>query len=127
MEKETLYDKIGGEETVDKAVTILYEKVAVDDLIFPFFEGIDTEALAGKLKRFFIHIFGGPAEYDAQVIRDIHINARQKGLSEVHFMVFAGHLMSTFKELNVPQELIYEVMVVAAGAHDNVLGVKKSD
>jgi len=44
-------------------------------------------------------------------------------LTEAHFGAVAGHLQSTLQELNVPANLIGEVMKIAASTHDDVLNV----
>jgi len=45
----------------------------------------------------------------------------KQGLNDDHFMAVAEHLQSTLEELNVPAELIAEVMTIAASTHDDVL------
>jgi len=46
-----------------------------------------------------------------------------KGLNESHFNAVAGHLQATLEELNVPADLIAEVMAIAGSTKDDVLGL----
>jgi hemoglobin len=44
-------------------------------------------------------------------------------LKEAHFTAVAGHLLGTLQELNVPQNLIDQVMAIAGSTHDDVLSL----
>ncbi len=44
-----------------------------------------------------------------------------KGFDDSHFDAVAGHPQSTLQQLNVPSNLIDQVMTVAAGTRDDVL------
>jgi hemoglobin len=47
----------------------------------------------------------------------------EKGLNEDHFNAVATHLQATLEELDVPADLVGEVMSIAASTHDDVLGL----
>ena len=68
----TLYERIGGEAAVDKAVDIFYDKIMADDRIKSFFENIDMFAQARKQKLFLTMVFGGPSEYTGKDMRSGH-------------------------------------------------------
>ncbi|MCK4742194.1 MAG: group 1 truncated hemoglobin [Sulfuriflexus sp.] len=119
----TLFEKIGGEGAVDAAVDIFYRKVLSDDSISHFFETTDMEAQHAKQKAFLTMAFGGPNNYTGADMRAAHAPLVAKGLNESHFNAVAGHLQATLEELNVPADLIAEVMAIAGSTKDDVLGL----
>ena len=119
----TLFEKIGGEGAVDAAVDIFYRKVLADDSISHFFETTDMAAQHAKQKSFLTMAFGGPNNYSGTDMRTAHAPLVAKGLNESHFNAVAGHLQATLEELNVPADLIGEVMAIAGSTKDDVLGL----
>ena len=119
----TLFEKIGGEAAVDAAVDIFYRKVLSDDSINAFFETTDMAAQHAKQKSFLTMAFGGPNNYTGTDMRTAHAPLVAKGLNESHFNAVAGHLQSTLEELDVPADLIAEVMAIAGSTKNDVLGL----
>lgn len=115
-----LFDKIGGQAAVDAAVDIFYRKVLSDPTISEFFDAVDMDAQAAKQKAFLTVAFGGPNNYSGKDMREAH---KSMNLKEEHFNAVAGHLNGTLEELNVPPDLINEVMTIAASTHDDVLNL----
>lgn len=120
---DALFDRLGGEAAVDAAVDIFYRKVLSDDSINRFFDTTDMDAQRAKQKAFLTMVFGGPNSYSGKNMRDAHAKLVEQGLDESHFNAVAGHLQATLEELNVPAELVSEVMAIAASTHDDVLGL----
>ncbi len=116
----SVYDQIGGAAAVDAAVDIFYRKVLGDPIISHFFDSVDMDRQIGKQKAFLTMAFGGPSHYTGKDMRNAHKHMK---LTEAHFAAVAGHLQGTLQELNVPQNLIAEVMKIAASTHDDVLNV----
>ena len=120
---ETLYDRLGGDAALDAAVDIFYRKVLSDDSISHFFDSVDMDAQRAKQKSFLGMVFGGPVQYSGKDLRTAHAPLVERGLNEGHFNAVAGHLQATLEELNVPADLIEEVMTLAAITHDDVLNL----
>jgi hemoglobin len=114
----SIYEKIGGEPAVDAAVDIFYRKVLSDDRISHFFESTDMAKMAQSQKAFLTLAFGGPNSYTGKDMREAH---KHMNLTEEHFNAVAECLVGTLEELNVPQELIDEVVAVALSVKDDVL------
>lgn len=115
-----VYDQIGGAAAVDAAVDIFYRRVLGDPLISHFFDTVDMDRQIGKQKAFLTMAFGGPNKYSGKDMREAH---RHMKIQEEHFSAVAGHLQGTLQELNVADNLITEVMKIAASTHDDVLNV----
>ncbi|MDX1490455.1 MAG: group 1 truncated hemoglobin [Pseudohongiellaceae bacterium] len=116
----SVFEKIGGAAAVDAAVDIFYRRVLGDPLISHFFDSVDMDRQIGKQKAFLTMAFGGPNEYTGADMRTAH---KHMNLTEEHFGAVAGHLQGTLEELSVPEDLIGEVMAIAASTHDDVLNL----
>lgn len=117
-QEKTLFEQLGGQAAVDAAVDIFYQKVLADDHINHYFADVDMDAQRQKQKRFLAMAFGGP-QYPAPSMRKAH--AHLEGLDDSHFDAVGGHLAATLGELNVPQNLIDQVMAIAESTRDDVL------
>ncbi len=119
--KESLFVRIGGMEAVNAAVEIFYQKVLADKVINHFFEHIDMNAQAGKMKTFLAYAFGAPmAHYSGKKMREAHAHMN---LTEEHFNAVANNLVATLNELNVPQDMIDEVVEIAISTKNDVLNL----
>lgn len=119
---ESLYERIGGEAAVNAAVDIFYRKVLSDFRINRFFEGVDMEKQAAKQKAFLTMVFGGPANYTGEDMRNGHAHLVKMGLNDSHFDAVMEHLGGTMEELKVPPELIAEAAAIAESTRNDVLG-----
>lgn len=118
---DNLYEKLGGEGAVDAAVDIFYRRVLADDSISRFFDDIDMDEQRAKQKSFLTMAFGGPNNYTGKDMREAHKRLVDEGLNDDHFNAVAGHLQGTLEELNVPEDLVGEVMTIAGSVRDDVL------
>ncbi|MGH1440379.1 MAG: group I truncated hemoglobin [Cellvibrionaceae bacterium] len=116
----SIYEKIGGEPAVDAAVDIFYKKVLADDRINEFFDSVDMAGQIQKQKSFLTMVFGGPNSYTGKDMREAH---KHMNLTEEHFGAVAENLIGTLQELEVPQEIIDEIVGIALSVKDDVLNV----
>ena len=117
---QSLYERIGGKDAVNAAVDLFYEKVLADPRINHFFENVDMARQANHQKRFLAYAFGGLPSYDGKNMREAHAHL---DLNEEHFTAVAESLQSTLEDLGVAEDLIGEVMAIAASTHDDVLNL----
>lgn len=121
--KQSLYERIGGEAAVMAAVDIFYAKVLANDLLRPFFAGLDMQAQIRKQIAFMSWAFGGPVEYRGRDLAAAHQQlVRSKGLTDIHFDGVAQCLEQTLAELGVERALIDEVLKLVGSTRDSVLG-----
>ena len=114
----TLFERIGGEAAVDKAVDIFYDKIMADERIKSFFENIDMFAQARKQKLFLTMVFGGPSDYAGRDMRSAHAGM---GIDDGHFDAVVENLAATLAELGVSDEDISEVAKIAESVRSDVL------
>ena len=120
----SIYEKIGGEAAVNAAVDIFYRKVLMDDRISEFFDTVDMESQHTKQKAFLTMAFGGPNNYSGKDMREAH---KHMALTETHFNAVAENLVATLKELDVPAEIIDEIVAVCLSVKDDVLNIEPAD
>lgn len=114
----TLYERLGGEAAVNKAVDNFYVKVMADTRINHFFENLDMVAQANKQKKFLTMVFGGPSHYSGKDMRAGHAHL---ALTEEHFNAVLENLGSTLTELGATTADIGEVVKIANSVKDDVL------
>lgn len=119
---KALYERIGGEPAVNAAVDIFYRKVLSDHRINRFFDNVDMEKQAAKQKAFLTMAFGGPHNYTGEDMRKGHAHLLKMGLDDSHFDAVVENLGATLNELNVPEELINEVVAICETTRNDVLG-----
>ena len=111
QDDSTLYDRLGGGAAVTAVVAALYERVLADDELAPFFENTDIKRLKRQQTQFLSQAFGGPARYRGRGMKEAHANLP---IEKHHFDSVAAHLVAAMKELGVAQDLIDEVVGIAA-------------
>lgn len=117
-EQASLYERIGGEQTIMAAVDIFYDKVITDELTRPFFDDIDMAAQSRKQVAFMAWAFDGPKAYRGRDLRAAHAHL---ALADEHFDAVLRHLEATLHELGVGDDLIQEVFGVIEGTRSEVL------
>ena len=121
MSSPSLFERLGGQGAIDAFVPLFYEKVLADDRINQFFRGIDMDAQGAKLNAFLTMGFGGPDNYTGKDLREGHRHLVRGGLNDGHFDAPLEQINATLAELNVPADLLSEVMAAAEGLRADVL------
>eukprot|EP00286_Rhodomonas_abbreviata_P016051 CAMPEP_0181320644 /NCGR_PEP_ID=MMETSP1101-20121128/18239_1 /TAXON_ID=46948 /ORGANISM="Rhodomonas abbreviata, Strain Caron Lab Isolate" /LENGTH=193 /DNA_ID=CAMNT_0023428373 /DNA_START=45 /DNA_END=626 /DNA_ORIENTATION=- len=111
---KTLFERIGGEAALDAAVNSFYDRLVVDAELAKFFEGADVKALRGHQKAFMRIAFTGiPEDLDvANLMLTKHARLFEMGLNGDSFDATAGHLVGSLQDLDVPEDLIGEVVAI---------------
>lgn len=122
MSELSLFERLGGKDAVNAAVDLFYDKIIADDRIKHFFEDIDMGKQRAHQKVFLTYAFGGAPNYEGRSMRDAHKRlVEEKGLNDHHFDAVAENLQNTLRDMHVPEDLIGEVMAIAASTRDDVL------
>ena len=90
----SLFDKIGGEEGVERLVGEFYQRVVSDPELGPFFQRAPIDHLKKMQKEFFSEALGGPLFYTGRSLRQVHAG---KGIQREHLLCFIKHLLDTLK------------------------------
>lgn len=117
-----LYDRIGGDKTMEIAVDVFYQKVLQDELVGKFFEDVDMEGQRLKQKSFLAMAFGGPYQFSALNLRKAHQPLVERlGLSDQHFDRVIELFTETVRELRVPEKEISAMVETLQTFRDDVL------
>ncbi len=118
-----LYDRIGGDKSMEIAVDLFYKKVLEDELVGKFFEDVDMESQRLKQKSFLAMAFGGPYQYSGLDIRSGHKHLVDRfGLTDIHFDRVGAIFQETLIELRVPEKEIERMMEILGTFRGDVLG-----
>jgi truncated hemoglobin YjbI len=116
----SLYDLLSDDRRAMHSVTsALYKKVLADELLAPYFRGVDIDRQASMLAEFLAMAFGGPHAYSGRDLRTAH--AQLPGLTDMHFDLVVSYLADTLREFGVADGDIATVAAVAETARDDVL------
>lgn len=112
--KVTILSRVGGKAALDALIEEFYFRLLCDEELLFFFQGVDMHLLKVHQKRFMTLAFTEiPKELDVSgMIKGAHWRLFQMGLNEKHFDTVAGHLVETLQVLEVPQDLIEEIIAV---------------
>ncbi|WP_096200998.1 group I truncated hemoglobin [Bacillus sp. FJAT-45350] len=108
----SLYEKLGGEPAITKAVEIFYTKVLADDTVNHFFTNTDMDKQRDHQAKFLSFALGGPNNYGGQSMAKAH---EGMNIQPEHFNAIATHLTTTLQELNVDQSDI-DVVINKVGS-----------
>ncbi|MBP7722434.1 MAG: group 1 truncated hemoglobin [Alphaproteobacteria bacterium] len=117
----SLYDRLG-EEAIERAVYLFYDKVLADDRVRHFFKNVNTAILAQHQYNFLLTVTGGPGAYTGRTLRDAHRKLVLKyGLNDNHFDVIVELLKKTLEELGVGYSTIEELLGIVESVRGEVL------
>lgn len=117
----SLFQKIGGKDAVQAAVTKFYGRILTDPLLSPFFDPNRIDVLKRSQIAFMTMAFGGPHNYTGKNLRDAHAPLVARGLADKHFDMVVWHLSEVLHELQVPEPLIEEVLAIVETTRNDVL------
>ena len=100
---EDLYDLIGGQNIIESATKVFYDKVSQDDNLRHFFERVDMMDLRSRQSMFVSMLLAGRV-YTGKNIRDAHARSRDCGLTDAHFDLFLQHFRAALEEVGVKPE-----------------------
>lgn len=105
MSEPSLFELLGGKDSIKAMVDVLQKKVLADPNLAPFFKNTDEEYLNKRLRKFFIFATNGTQEYHGKSIADAHMG---RGIGDAHFDLFCGHIIESMKQLGVNDEAMLE-------------------
>lgn len=114
----TLYEKLGEEAGIRKAVDRFYEKVLADSTVNHYFTNTDMDKQREHQTKFLSFALGGPNSYGGASMEKAH---KGMNIQEHEFTAIATHLEETLKELGADQDAIDEAMGKVGALKDSVV------
>ena len=110
--EQSLFEKYGGFATIHKVVEHFYDGVLDNDILSPYFEGVDMSQLIDHQTRFFASAMGGPASYS-----DGHLEKAHQGMdiTEEAWDAVVAVLLDTLNAFNVEEGDIQSIAGAVAG------------
>jgi hemoglobin len=102
----SIYESIGGAESVSVAVEQFYERVLADPELKSYFADADLRRLKSHQRAFIAAALGGSEIYNGRALGAAHAGM---GITDDHFDSVVGHLADTLSALDVPQGTINEI------------------
>ncbi len=116
---QTLFERIGGEETVASLVDAFYARVLSDPELAAFFENTSMNKLRHMQREFFAAALGGPIRYTGRSLSEAHYG---RGITVQHLRRFVDHLLATLRAFDLAEEDVYEIATRIDTYADEVLG-----
>lgn len=118
-DRQTLYERIGGAEGVDRMVDAFYERVLGDPELKPFFANSSMDHLRNMQREFFGAALDGPIRYGGRSLTAVHAG---RGIEVRHFARFVEHLLETLKDQDVDDDDVYEIIARVNTYVDQITG-----
>lgn len=114
----SLYDQLGQEPGIRKAVDEFYGRVLADPSLQPYFAGTDVDRVRSHQVALLSQVSGGPQQYTGRALDVTH---RRLGITPEHFDRVVGHLASTLDDLGAPADVRDQVTAVLDAQRDAVV------
>jgi hemoglobin len=116
--RTSIFNALGGDGALAAAVDGLYLRMYADEVLAPYFVGIDLGRLKHHLRMFLAAALGGPHLYRGRDLRTAH--------AALHITAEAwdrtvAHLLDVLESLQVAPDLIEQVVAALAPLHDDIV------
>ena len=115
---ETLYERLGGEESIAAVVDRFYDRVLADEQVAYYFDDTDMQAQRAHQTQFISSVTGGPVEYTGEEMEAAH---EGMGITPADFRAIATHLDETLAEFDVADEDREAVLEEVASYRDAII------
>jgi hemoglobin len=92
---QTIFERNGGFATVRKVVSTFYEYVLDNEVVAPYFAGVDMRQQVDHQSKFVSAVMGGPASYSDEHLQRVHARL---GINHQAFVVIAGLLQEAMED-----------------------------
>jgi hemoglobin len=116
---QSLYEKVGGQEGIEKVVDYFYnELVLKDETVNHFFESTDMEKQRRHQSKFISFALGGPNQYSGKSMAKAH---EGMNLQPEHFDAIAHHLHDALAHYGVQERDIDTALTKVASLKDDII------
>ena len=104
---QTIFERYGGFSTVRKVVSTFYEYVLDDEIMAPYFKGIDMRRQIDHQSKFISAVMGGPASYSDDHLQRVHARL---GIDHEAFVVMGSLLKEAMEDHDMADPDVAAVM-----------------
>ena len=116
---DTIFDRIGGESTVERLVDSFYQKVLADEDLSPFFKNVPIDKQKRMQREFFAAALGGPSKYTGRSLSHAHYGL---GIQRSHFTRFVDILLETLRAVSIDEKDTVKIIDRINTYSDEILG-----
>jgi hemoglobin len=118
MQTINLYEKLGGQQAIERVVDDFYNRVLADDTVNHFFAHTDMEKQRHHQAAFISYALGGPNQYPGRSMEKAHTGLN---LQPEHFDAIAKHLGEALAVHEISPEDINTVLARVSTLKEAVL------
>jgi hemoglobin len=122
MTAESLYDRLGGRNSIRNVVDTFYDRLLEDPELGPFFDGADLEKLRRIQTDFLCEAAGGPETYDAESVRTAHLEIP---FEPHHIQLAIEHLECGLEDHDIPEDDAEMIVEAIADFEEDLLASEK--
>ncbi len=105
--QQTIFERNGGFATVRKVVSTFYDYVLEDEVMAPYFAGIDMRRQIDHQSKFISTVMGGPGSYSDDHLQRVHARL---GITHEAFVVMSSLLKEAMEDHDMPPADVATVM-----------------
>ncbi|WP_047153610.1 group I truncated hemoglobin [Aneurinibacillus tyrosinisolvens] len=115
----SLYERLGGQEGIQKVVDVFYDRILADDSVNYFFKNTDMARQRRHQALFISFATGGPNNYTGGTMEKVHTGMN---IQHEHFDAIVNHLVAALKQFDVADVDIQGVIAKIAPLEDDIVG-----
>ncbi len=119
MAQQSLYDRVGGETTVQSLVADFYDRIQGDEKLAPFFAKSDMQRQRSMFREFISAALDGPAQYTGRSIAEAH---QGRGIGSAQIQRFVDHLLDAVRAFEIETRDVDEIIARINTYADEVTG-----
>jgi hemoglobin len=117
--RQTLFARIGGEQTIAELIGDFYDRVLADPELKPFFNNTSMDKLGRMQREFFSAALDGPITYTGKPIGHVH---HGRGITKRHFALYVDHLIDTLRDHGITDQDAQDIIGRISTYADEITG-----
>ena len=105
--QQTLFERVGGEQTIRKLIHEFYDRVVADPELKPFFKNTSMDKLRRMQREFFSAALDGPITYTGRPLNYVH---HGRGITKHHFALYVAHLIETLRDHGIDDQDVNDLI-----------------
>jgi hemoglobin len=114
----TLYEKLGGKDSISAVVDNFYDRMLADETVAHFFSNTDMEKQRRHQALFISYALGGPNQYSGESMAKVH---EGMNLQPEHYDTVVRHLAEALSDFQVSDADINSVAEQLNKLRDDIL------
>ncbi len=117
---ETLYERLGGQDSIEAVVDRFYERLVADERVAHYFDDVDMQKQRAHQAQFISAVANGPVDYSGADMETAH---EDLGITKADFDVIVTHLEGTLEEFDVNETDQEAVLAAVAEYEDDIVTI----